>query len=215
MKCFTIKMRLYSFILCLLLLSASSAARCDELLNKNEQQILIKIARDTLNLYLNKHLLPSLADYPLTPQVKKPCGVFVTLKNKKDGELRGCIGYIYGVKPLCESVRDCAVDAATHDARFTPMQKGEDQLVSIDISVLTPPSKINTINSIEVGKHGLIISKGMNRGVLLPQVPIEWGWNRDDFLKAICHKAGLPDDAWKEGAELYTFTAQVFKENEL
>ena len=84
--------------------------------------------------------------------------------------------------------------------------------MNIEISVLTPPQKIDTIKTIEIGKHGLIISKGMHRGVLLPQVPVEWGWNRDDFLNAVCQKAGLPDGAWKEGAELYVFTAQVFKE---
>jgi AmmeMemoRadiSam system protein A len=194
------------------LLIIGSPLRCDELLNKKEQQVLIKIARDTLNLNLNKRLMPELAQYPLTANVRKQCGVFVTLKNKKDGELRGCIGYIYGVKPLCESVRDCTVEAATHDMRFTPMQKGEDQSVTIEISVLSPPAQIYSIDRIEVGTHGLIISKGMHRGVLLPQVPTEWGWNRDDYLKAICRKAGLPDDGWRDGADLYTFTAQVFKE---
>jgi uncharacterized protein len=86
--------------------------------------------------------------------------------------------------------------------------------VQIEISVLTPPEKIANINKIEIGKHGLIISQGLHRGVLLPQVPVEWGWNRADFLKAICQKAGLAEGAWKEGAELYVFTAQVFREQE-
>jgi hypothetical protein len=201
-------------LVALLFFLCSSPSLCDEQLNKKEQQVLIKIARDTLSLYLNKRLLPEFAKYPLTPSLKKQCGVFVTLKNKKDGELRGCIGYIYGVKPLCEAVRDCTIEAATRDLRFAPLLSGEDQLVALEISVLSQPRKIGTINSIEVGKHGLIISKGMYKGVLLPQVPLEWGWNLDDFLKAICRKAGLPDEGWKEGAELYTFTAQIFKEND-
>ena len=133
-------------------------------------------------------------------------------EEKKNGELRGCIGYIYGAKALREAVRDCTVEAATRDQRFASLQSGEEQAVNIEISVLTPPQKIDTIKAIEIGKHGLIISKGMHRGVLLPQVPVEWGWNRADFLNAVCQKAGLPDGAWKEGAELYVFTAQVFKE---
>lgn len=191
-----------------------TCAGTEEFLNKSEKQVLIKIARDTLNLYLNKNALPGLSDYPLTANLKKECGVFVTLKNKKDGGLRGCIGYIYGIKPLAESVRDCTVESATRDLRFSPMQKGENKTVSIEISVLTPPQKLDNINTIKIGKHGLIISKGTNRGVLLPQVPVKWGWNRDEFLKEICRKAGLAEDAWKEGAELYTFTAQVFRENE-
>jgi len=198
----------------LVLISPCPLARAEELLNNNEQQTLIRIARDTLRLYLTKQQVPSLSDYPVTAALQRQCGVFVTLKNKNNGELRGCIGYIYGEKPLREAVRDCTVESATRDRRFAPMQAGEEQTVLIEISVLTPPKKIDTITEIEIGKHGLIISRGMHRGVLLPQVPLEWGWNREDFLNAICQKAGLPQGAWKEGAELFTFTAQVFKEQE-
>ncbi len=187
----------------------------DELLSKKERQILIKIARDTLSLYVNTRALPQLTQYPVTPQLQKQCGVFVTLKNKKTNERRGCIGYIAGAKPLREAVRDCTVESATRDARFPPLHAGEEQTVTIEISVLTPPEKISSINQIQVGKHGLIIKKGMHHGVLLPQVPVEWGWNRDQFLQAICQKAGLPEDAWQQGAELYIFTAQVVKETEL
>jgi AmmeMemoRadiSam system protein A len=197
-----------------LIVSLPAPSWSDEFLNKNEKQVLVKIARDTLALYLNMRTLPRLSAYPATQNLQKECGVFVTLKNKKNKELRGCIGYLSGVKPLREAVRDCTVESATRDQRFSPMQKGEDQTVSIEISVLTPPQKIGSITQIEIGKHGLIISKGLRRGVLLPQVPVEWGWNRDEFLKAICQKAGLPEDAWKEGADLYIFSAQVFGENE-
>jgi AmmeMemoRadiSam system protein A len=199
-----------AFFFLLVCLPASSWA--DEFLNKNEEQVLLKIARDTLTLYLKQHVLPQISAYPSTSNLQKECGVFVTLKKKKDKELRGCIGYISGVKPLREAVRDCTVESATRDLRFTPLQQGEDQAVSIEISVLTPPQKISDIKQIEIGKHGLIISKGLRRGVLLPQVPVEWGWNRDDFLKAICQKAGLPENAWKQGAELFIFSAQVFSE---
>jgi uncharacterized protein len=196
----------------LVFIASRPFAQAAEFLNENEQQVLMAIARDTLRRYLNQRQVPALSAYPAPAALQKECGVFVTLKNKQNGELRGCIGYIDGVKPLREAVRDCAVDAATRDQRFAPLQAGEDQTVQIEISVLTPPEKIATINAITIGKHGLIISKGMHRGVLLPQVPVEWGWNRADFLNAICQKAGLPEGAWQEGAELYIFTAQVFRE---
>ena len=214
MRAYKLKRFLLVPVFFFLIVSLPAPSWSDEFLKKNEKQVLVKIARDTLALYLNRRVLPQLSAYPATPNLQKECGVFVTLKNKKDKELRGCIGYLSGVKPLRESVRDCTVEAATRDQRFPPMQAGEDQTVTIEISVLTPPQKIGSITQIEIGKHGLIISKGMRRGVLLPQVPVEWGWNRDDFLKAICQKAGLPEDAWKEGADLYIFTAQVFAENE-
>ena len=214
MRAYKLKRFLLVPVFFFLIVSLPAPSWSDEFLKKNEKQVLVKIARDTLALYLNRRVLPQLSAYPATPNLQKECGVFVTLKNKKDKELRGCIGYLSGVKPLRESVRDCTVEAATRDQRFPPMQAGEDQTVTIEISVLTPPQKIGSTKQIEIGKHGLIISKGMRRGVLLPQVPVEWGWNRDDFLKAICQKAGLPEDAWKEGADLYIFTAQVFAENE-
>jgi len=207
----------YMFMAVFLVLTAVVPvyAETEVFLNKEEQQILMHIARDTLSLYVNKQTLPNLDRYPVTPRLQKQCGVFVTLKHKKNKELRGCIGFIAGIKPLREAVRDCTVESATRDARFPAIHAGEDETVTIEISVLTSPEKISSINQIQVGKHGLIIKKGMHHGVLLPQVPVEWGWNRDEFLKAICQKAGLPEDAWKQGAELYIFTAQVFKETEL
>ncbi len=203
---------LIAFFAILVFTASCPFVQAEEFLTEKEQQVLITIARDTLQRYLDKRQVPALSAYPAPAALQKECGVFVTLKNKQNGELRGCIGYIDGVKPLREAVRDCTVDAATRDQRFAPLQTGEDQTVQIEISVLTPPEKIATINAITIGKHGLIISKGLHRGVLLPQVPVEWGWNRADFLNAICQKAGLPDGAWKEGAELYIFTAQVFRE---
>jgi len=214
MSRYKLKRLLFVPVFFFLIISLPAPSWSEEFLKKNEEQVLVKIARDSLGLYLNQRLLPELSAYPATPNLQKECGVFVTLKNKKNKELRGCIGYLAGVKPLREAVRDCTVESATRDQRFPPMQPGEDQTVSIEISVLTPPQKIDSIKQIEIGKHGLIISKGLRRGVLLPQVPVEWGWNREDFLKAICQKAGLSEDAWKQGADLYIFTAQVFKEPE-
>jgi AmmeMemoRadiSam system protein A len=198
-------------VLCLAL-----QARADEStgFTHHERQMLLKVARDTLNLHLNQHTLPSLKDYRLTIPMQQQSGVFVTLKEKKNSNLRGCIGYIIGHKPLAEAVIDCTVQAATLDRRFTPMKKGEDKSVWIEISVLSPPQKISSPEQIQVGKHGLIIASGVQSGLLLPQVALEWGWNREDFLKAVCKKAGLPENAWQQNAELYVFTAEVFGEEQ-
>jgi len=204
----------HCLIQCLLfsLFISHAGAEEPETLDKKEQDVLLTIARDTLTLYLNKKTVPAIENYTLSKIVKRTSGVFVTLKEKKTEKLRGCIGYITGIKPLVEAVIDCTIQASTRDRRFTPMKKGEDETVYIEISALTTPRKISSINDIEVGKHGLILSEGFKSGVLLPQVPLEWGWSRDDFLKAICRKAGLPDRAWERGATLYGFTAQVFGE---
>lgn len=184
-----------------------------KLLTPLEEQLLLKLSRETLALYLHKQQISDLKAYALTPPLQKLCGVFVTLKEIKNNELRGCIGFIEGVKPLAEAVIECTVYAATRDSRFPPMQKGEDTAVSIEISVLSSPRRITSINDIKVGEHGLILSRGIKKGVLLPQVPLEQHWNREEFLKAICKKADLPERAWDQGAELSVFSAQVFGEN--
>lgn len=185
----------------------------DKALTEEDKTALLKIARDTLELYLNKQIVPSLKNYTISMNLQKHYGAFVTLKKKISGELRGCIGYIRSPKPLTETVVDCVVQAATRDRRFPSMKKGEAQSVHIEISVLTSPERIINVNKIEIGRHGLIISKGRQTGILLPQVPVEQGWNRNEFLKAICTKAGLPEKSWEKGALLYVFSAQIFGEN--
>ncbi len=213
-------MKRFSVIICILLgfqivgpaapdLGAETA---QQVCSPQEQSTLLALARDTLALYLNSKKVPDLKNYEITGLLHKTRGVFVTLKETKSGNLRGCIGYVRAVRPLAEAVRDCTIQAATRDRRFPPMQKNEDSRVYIDISVLSPPRKIRHIDEIDVGKHGLIIQKGMRSGILLPQVPVEWGWDRDEYLQAICRKAGLQDNGWRNGAELYVFTAQVFGE---
>ena len=181
-------------------------------LSEKEKEILLRISRDTLTLYLNKGTIPSLGNYHLTENLKKKRGLFVTLKKRKTDRLRGCIGYITGYKPVAEAVIDCTIQSATMDSRFLPMKKGEDKTVYIEISVMTPPMKIKNIDAIQLGKDGLILTDGFKTGVLLPQVPLEWGWNREEFLKAICRKAGLPYRAWEKGAVLKVFSAIVFSE---
>jgi len=196
------------------LVSFNAGGEENKMLNKDEQQILLAMARDTVRLFLEKGVAPSVDAYTLTPMLEGKYGVFVTLRKRSNGELRGCVGHILATKPLAEGVIECAVFAATRDTRFQPMKKGEDTTVEIEISVLSPPGKIDSIDEIVVGRHGLIITRGMQSGVLLPQVPGEFGWDRQTYLSAICRKAGLPDGAWKDGARLYTFTAQVFGEKD-
>jgi AmmeMemoRadiSam system protein B/AmmeMemoRadiSam system protein A len=141
--------------------------------------------------------------------LKEKKGAFVTLK--KRGHLRGCIGSIKGIKPLCQTIKEMAVGAAFHDPRFNPVTEAELSDLEIEISVLTPMKRIKAIEEIEVGKHGILIEKGFHSGLLLPQVATEYQWDRKTFLERTCLKAGLPKDTWKdEGTRIYTFSAEVF-----
>ena len=140
-------------------------------------------------------------------------GAFVTLN--KDHQLRGCIGNIRGTEALYQTVSRMAIAAATEDPRFPPVRPEELDQITIEISVLTPLKKISSPEEIQIGRDGLYIEKGFYHGLLLPQVATEYGWNREEFLQHTCLKAGLPPDAWREGATTYSFSAQVFNEQEL
>ena len=136
-------------------------------------------------------------------------GAFVSLH--KHGQLRGCIGYVHGVKPLAETINDMAIAAAFQDPRFPPLKENELSDLDIEISVLTPMKQISDINQIEVGKHGLMMIKGPYSGLLLPQVATQYNWDRQTFLSETCQKAGLPANAWKEeDTEIYIFSADIF-----
>jgi len=135
-------------------------------------------------------------------------GVFVSLHNH--GGLRGCIGYPDGEQPLGVTVPRCAVAAATGDPRFAAVTEAELPEVDIEISVLTPVVRVTNPADIDVGRDGLIVEQHAHRGLLLPQVAAEWGWDRDAFLAQTCVKAGLPRDAWKRGASIFRFQAEVF-----
>ena len=137
-------------------------------------------------------------------------GVFVTLRTGH--ELRGCIGYPYSDLPLIEVVQRCAVSAATTDPRFPALEQGELRDVSLEISVLGPVEPVADISDVTVGRHGLIAEYQGRRGLLLPQVASEWGWNAEEFVSQTCAKAGLARDAWRHGAHLYRFEAEVFEE---
>lgn len=127
-------------------------------------------------------------------------------------QLRGCIGYPLPYKPLWETITDVAISAATQDFRFESITLEELPDTKIEISVLSLPKPIKDIKEIEVGKHGIIISKGSDKGLLLPQVPVEWNWDLKTYLSHGCLKAGLDEDEWKKGVDIEIFSAQVFSE---
>ncbi|MGA3127629.1 MAG: AmmeMemoRadiSam system protein A [Candidatus Korobacteraceae bacterium] len=143
--------------------------------------------------------------------LKELRGAFVTLH--ENGALRGCIGMVMAVQPLDETVREMARAAAVEDSRFDPVTEAELEKLQLEISVLSPMFEIAP-EDVVVGRHGLMVSYGGRRGLLLPQVAPEWGWDRETLLAQTCHKAGLPAEQWKHGATLEAFTAEVFGEAE-
>jgi hypothetical protein len=181
-------------------------------LTELEQKSLLRIARTTLESHIRTGKSPEAK--PLTPRLAEKRGAFVTLQER--GELRGCIGYVEAVRPLYQAVREMAVAASTEDPRFPPVEAAELDKIDIEITVLSPLRPLPSPDSVIVGKHGLVIRKGFRSGLLLPQVPVEQGWNREQFLANTCLKAGLPPSAYKEkDAQLFCFTGQVFGEKEL
>jgi len=178
-------------------------------LSAEEREALLKLARATLERYLTLGDAPIVR--PTEPGLWQKRAAFVTLE--EEGELRGCIGELVGHRPLYLSVQWAALSAAVADRRFMPLTAEELPEIEIEISALTPLQEVHDVNDIEVGVHGLLIAKGTRRGVLLPQVPVQEGWDREEFLRGVCRKAGLAEDAWQEeDAHLYTFTAEVFRE---
>lgn len=169
----------------------------------------IKVVRETLNHALAGRKLPE-HDFS-DPEFSKHSGVFVTLK--KNGELRGCIGMIRGIEPLSSSLPEMAVAAATRDPRFPSVKFNELKEIEIEISVLSPMQPVSAPDEIVVGRDGLMLQRGSYSGLLLPQVPIEWNWDLDEFLKNLCLKAGLaPGSHLLPDAKLWRFTAEIFQE---
>jgi AmmeMemoRadiSam system protein A len=180
------------------------------MLSDNERVKLLKIARETIFSQVSRGRKPSL-EAPEEPGLSERCGAFVSLHSR--GALRGCIGTFMASVPLHETVMDMAVAAATEDPRFEPVRPHELREIDIEISVLSPLRRVADPAEVEVGKHGVYITRGRHRGVLLPQVATEYGWDRETFLEHTCHKAGLPPEAWKEpGTIIEVFTAEVFGE---
>lgn len=179
-------------------------------LKEDEKKFLLELARRSIVYFLkNRRLLETEVQ---NPKLNQKQGAFVTLK--VNGELRGCIGYPLPYKPLYRTIIEMAVAAASEDYRFPPLTEEELQDLVIEISVLTLPRKIKSPEEVVVGKHGIIISKGLNKGLLLPQVPQEYGWNLETYLNHGCLKAGLPSDEWRRGVNIEVFKAQVFSEED-
>ncbi len=176
-------------------------------LSPDEKNELLRLARRAVRTAIEDNRIVQYETQD--PKLLGARGAFVTLK--KRGDLRGCIGYIEPLFPLYDTVIRTAVYAATQDRRFPPVTREELDDLEYEISVLTTPEKVDGPGRVEVGRHGLVISRGENRGLLLPQVAVECGWDRDTFLSQACVKAGLPPDAWKKGAEISTFEAIVFR----
>jgi AmmeMemoRadiSam system protein B/AmmeMemoRadiSam system protein A len=184
-------------------------------LSKKEKKVLLTIARDTLKEYFTNNKTPEEVEkkYSITDKLKLETGVFVTLKKK--GQLRGCIGSLVGKAPVYLGVMDNAISAALKDPRFMPVREEELKEIDLEISVMTPLQKIKDYKQIRLGIDGVIIKKGYNQAVYLPQVATETGWNLDEFLGSLCRKAGLPINSYKsEGMEFLVFQAQVFGEKE-
>ncbi len=181
-------------------------------LNREQQVELLSLARKTIADTLGESFesVPVLSE----PVFDEKRGAFVTLHIKS--QLRGCIGYIVGIKSIRDAVADMARAAAFRDPRFRPLGKNEYPSIDIEISILSPIEEVKNVEDIVVGRDGLIISMGGQSGLLLPQVPVEQGWERDEFLEHTCYKAGLPGGAWKQkGVKIEKFSAQVFGEKEL
>ncbi len=180
-------------------------------LTDQEKATLLDIAKNAIAAKMNHQDMPGVTIDSEILRLKR--GAFVTLK--KNGQLRGCIGYIKAYKPLWETVQEMAVAAAFHDPRFPSLKKEELPYLTFEISVLTPFKRVKDVNEIEVGKHGLYMVHGYKSGLLLPQVATEYGWDRETFLQETCYKAGLPPDAWMDQTtEIYIFSADYFGDSQ-
>jgi uncharacterized protein (TIGR00296 family) len=188
-----------------------------------EGEWAVRGARATLEAYFSEHVraddLPSVSDQPLSPMFDEPRGVFVTLKHHPSGDLRGCIGFPEPDLPLRVALPRATLAAATADPRFPPVEAGELTRLTLEVSVLTPPERIDQEPRVEmprriaVGRDGLIVDGRGTSGILLPQVATELGWGAEEFLAQTCRKAGLPTRAWRDAdVEVRAFRAEIFHE---
>lgn len=192
----------------------------ESFLSREEEQLLLRIARESLLAYLRDERRIDLDIFPLTPELLERHGAFVTLR--LNGELRGCIGHTRSLESLAEAVRDNAINAAVRDPRFFPLTLEELPKIHIEISALCPGTEpdspfipVSALSEIVIGRDGLYLDHAGSRGggLLLPQVAEERNWDVQQFLAALCTKAGAAPDAWKgPGCELFRFSAQVFEE---
>ncbi len=180
------------------------------MLDDSDKITLLKLARITLEAHFVHEKPPEYHTSRETLLERK--GAFVSLHRGE--ELRGCIGQLYPDRELYKIVQHCVLSAALEDTRFMPVTEGELKDLNIEISVLTPFRRVREVEEIEVGKHGLYIVQGRFRGLLLPQVATQYGWDRETFLKQTCRKSGLPESAWRDPHTIvHTFEAEVFSES--
>ena len=182
-------------------------------LSLKEKAYLLRLARQRLEKAFGIRKDYSLPYPPPFKALHRSQGAFVTLK--KEGHLRGCIGIFEAASPLYQVVEEMALSAAFNDPRFPPLVPEELPVIEIEISVLSP-LRPGRPEEVEVGRHGVYIVRGNFRGVLLPQVPLEYGWDRETFLDHVCLKAGLPPRCWEDPeSKIYLFTAEVFEESQI
>ncbi len=172
--------------------------------SQDERALLLRLAHDSILSAVESR---EISLDPPTAHLAEPRGAFTSLYLR--GALRGCVGYVLPVNSVYRAVAETARAAAFEDTRFYPVTLPEAQALEIELSILSPPRPISA-DAVEIGRHGLLISMGAHRGLLLPQVPVEHRWDRITFLEQTCRKAGLPLDAWKNGAKIEAFTAEVF-----
>jgi uncharacterized protein len=173
-----------------------------------ERKMLLQIAHEAVIALVEGRDI----SFPIpSPHLAEPRGVFTTIYSR--GKLRGCVGFPAATLSLFQAVAETARAAASEDPRFAPVSLPEARTLRISISILSPLSPM-TPSEVEIGRHGLVISQSTRRGLLLPQVPVEHGWDRETFLEQTCLKAGLPPDAWHSGAHIQAFTAEVFGDSD-
>ena len=175
--------------------------------NEADRRLLLRIARDAIVAHVG-------AAPPPAPErsavLDRPTGAFVTIH--RQGALRGCIGHLEANEPLGHVILRCAVAACSADPRFPPVRAAELHELDLELSLLGPLEPMLAVDEIEIGRHGLVVERDRLRGLLLPQVATEWRWDPVTFLAETCRKAGLPRDAWRNGARVWTFEAEVFGE---
>ena len=172
-----------------------------------DRQLLLALARGALESRVTGRTIPAPGSSDVLARL---AGAFVSLH--KRGQLRGCIGHVEADEPLARVIARCAVAAGSSDPRFTPVAPDELRHIHIELSILGPLETITSLADLEIGRHGLVVEMGWNRGLLLPQVATEWKWDRETFAAETCRKAGLPPDGWTKGAALWRFEAEVFGE---
>lgn len=176
--------------------------------HERDRAELLRIAREAVRARVERF---ALQPPPVEGALAQPAAAFVTLH--RAGALRGCIGHLQANLPLARVVAQCAASAATEDPRFPPVLPDEISELDIELSVLGALEPVATIDEVVIGRHGLLVEHGWNRGLLLPQVAIEWNWDANTFVEQTCQKAGLPRDGWpRGGARLFRFEAEVFGE---